>query len=91
MSNCKFCKDGFLGHRFGADYECVNGVLIDIDVASEGWDPQTDYPPAPCECCPVCGGSGHEEATATCATCNGTGWRSGENESQDRLEEWATP
>ncbi len=33
---CKYCKNGFLGNEYG-QVECVNGVLIDIDTADEGW------------------------------------------------------
>lgn len=45
---CEHCNSGFLGNRYGQDVECVNGVLIDIDVAHEGWEPDVVYPPAPC-------------------------------------------
>lgn len=49
MSDCKHCKNGwFEGRRYGEDVECVNGVLIDIDVAHEGWQRDTLYPLAPC-------------------------------------------
>ncbi len=88
---CEHCRNGFLGNRFGEDVECVNGVLIDIDVAHEGWQRDFVYPPAPCEACHVCGGAGYEHETGDCPVCNGTGWRSGRNESQDRLKQWATP
>lgn len=46
--HCKHCRSGFLDNRFGTDIECVNGVLIDIDVAHEGWARDVIYPPAPC-------------------------------------------
>lgn len=90
---CKFCQNGFLGNRFGEDVECVNGVLIDIDRATEGRSRAEAYPPAPCEACLVCGGAGHmdDDSTPECETCHGSGWRSGENESQQRLEDWANP
>lgn len=45
---CKHCRSGFLENKFGQDVECVNGVLIDIDVAHEGWQRDVDYPVAPC-------------------------------------------
>lgn len=46
---CKHCQNGwFHDQRYGQDVECVNGVLIDIDVAHEGWQRDTDYPVAPC-------------------------------------------
>lgn len=48
MNACKHCRNGFLENRYGEDVECVNGVLIDIDVAHEGWQPDTIYPVAPC-------------------------------------------
>lgn len=81
MSDCKHCRNGWLENRYGEDVECVNGVLIDIDIAHEGWDRVQVYPPAPCEACQACGGAG-------CDQCNETGWRSGEYESTERLEEW---
>lgn len=45
---CKFCESGWLNNRYGTDVECVNGVLIDIDVATEGWQRDVAYPVAPC-------------------------------------------
>ena len=45
---CQFCENGFLYARFGRDIECVNGILIDIDVANEGWQHDVEYPVAPC-------------------------------------------
>ncbi len=49
MSDCRHCRNGFFDNqRFGQDVECVNGILIDIDVAHEGWQRDTDYPVAPC-------------------------------------------
>ena len=49
MSQCKHCKNGwFDDQRFGCDVECVNGVLIDIDEAHEGWSRDVCYPVAPC-------------------------------------------
>jgi hypothetical protein len=38
----------FDDQRFGQDVECVNGVLIDIDTAHDGYCPETLYPVAPC-------------------------------------------
>ena len=68
---CPHCANGFLFNNYGQDVECVNGVLIDIDVANEGWEMDVDYPPAPCQR-------------------NKRGeWKSGRNESQERLSEWA--
>lgn len=49
MKNCKHCHNGYFhDQRFGVDVECVNGVLIDIDVAHEGWQRDVIYPVAPC-------------------------------------------
>lgn len=45
---CKHCRNGFLDNRFGQDVECVNGVLIDIDVFHEGWDRSECFSVAPC-------------------------------------------
>jgi hypothetical protein len=46
---CKHCQNGwFHDSRYGTDVECVNGVLIDIDVYTEGWAPDVLYPVAPC-------------------------------------------
>ncbi len=49
---CKFCNQGYFDcggpYYFGQDVECVNGVLIDIDEAHEGWQPDVCYPLAPC-------------------------------------------
>jgi hypothetical protein len=47
VSGCKHCRNGWFDGRFGQDVECVNGLLIDIDVAHEG-PTDTDYPVAPC-------------------------------------------
>lgn len=46
--NCKHCRMGFLGNRFGEDVECVNGVLIDIDEWHEGYARDVTRPVAPC-------------------------------------------
>jgi hypothetical protein len=47
--HCKHCQNGwFDDQRFGQDVECVNGVLIDIDVYHEGWARDTILPVAPC-------------------------------------------
>jgi len=47
-ADCEHCRNGYLDGRYGIDVECVNGVLIDIDRAHEGWARDTIYPPAPC-------------------------------------------
>lgn len=47
-SACKFCKNGWLDNRFGQDVECINGILIDIDVYHEGYERDLIYPVAPC-------------------------------------------
>jgi hypothetical protein len=48
VSDCKHCKNGWLENRFGEDVECVNGILIDIDVYTEGWPRDEAFPVAPC-------------------------------------------
>lgn len=46
---CRHCKDGwFPEQQFGQDVECVNGILIDIDIFTEGWHRDQIYPVAPC-------------------------------------------
>jgi hypothetical protein len=65
---CALCRNGYL---WQGDLECVNGVLIDIDVAHEGWQRDVDYPPAPCEECSKCAGVGQTESGETCIPCNG--------------------
>lgn len=47
-ADCKHCRNGFLENRYGQDVECVNGVLIDIDVYTEGWPRDEVFPVAPC-------------------------------------------
>ena len=42
---CTHCRNGWFE---GTEVECVNGVLIDIDEAHEGWHRDVIYPPAPC-------------------------------------------
>jgi hypothetical protein len=78
---CAHCRNGYL--RMG-DIECVNGVMIDIDTAHEGWHRDEDYPPAPCTACSECNGRGDG-----CVACKETGWTGGINRSQELLEEWA--
>ncbi len=70
---CPHCQNGFLYNRFGQDVECVNGVLIDIDVAIEGWQTDVLYPVAPCH-------------PSWSAQCNGSDF---DNDTQERLEEWS--
>lgn len=88
--SCLHCNNGWLDNRYGQDVECVNGVLIDIDVANEGWQGDVAYPPAPCQACEKCRGSG-ERGRGECRACQGTGWKSGRNDCQERLSEWARP
>lgn len=76
---CKHCQNGWLNL---GDIECVNGVLIDIDEATEGWQRDTAYPPGPCNACPLCDGEG-------CKDCNDTGWKGSVNRSQELLSAWA--
>lgn len=55
-AGCKHCQNGWFdpksgGSYFGQDVECVNGVLIDIDVYMDGYPRDTLYPVAPCHPC----------------------------------------
>lgn len=86
MSKCKHCNNGYLER---GDVECVNGVLIDIDVAHEGWQRDVAYAPAPCMACEKCHGTG-ERGRGQCRACDGSGWLGGENLSQERLTGWAS-
>lgn len=45
---CKHCNNGFFDGRFGQDVECVNGILIDIDVYHDGYPRDVCFPVAPC-------------------------------------------
>jgi len=75
-AQCKHCRNGFLGNRFGQDVECVNGVLIDIDVAYEGWQRDVTYPVAPCHPMWQRQQEGDENFPNDC---------------QERLASWASP
>lgn len=73
---CTHCKNGwFEDQRFGCDVECVNGILIDIDEAHEGWQRDVNYPVAPC----------HPMWPKQCAD------EDFPDDSQERLEAWASP
>lgn len=77
MRNCQHCKNGqFEDQRFGQDVECVNGVLIDIDEAHEGWQRDLNYPVAPCHPMWPRQQAGDEDFPNDC---------------QDRLNKWAPP
>lgn len=89
---CPFCQNGFRG----SDVECVNGVLIDIDEAHEGWQDDVLYPPAPChpKFCKPCNGSGRcpdgvEADSDDCPACEGSGYVGGDDDCQARLTEWS--
>jgi len=71
---CDKCRNGFLENRFGQDVECVNGVLIDIDTAMEGFPRDVVYPVAPCHPMWDRQAAGDEDFS---------------NDSQERLREWA--
>jgi len=75
MTRCTHCQNGFLDNRFGQDVECVNGVLIDIDEATEGWQRDVLYPVAPC----------HPAWKKQLAD------KDFDNDSLERLEAWANP
>lgn len=70
---CRFCHGGWLDNRYGQDVECVNGVLIDIDVATEGWQRDVAYPVAPCH-------------PSYAAQAKGDDF---DNDTQERLAAWA--
>ena len=75
-SKCTHCQNGwFHDQRYGQDVECVNGVLIDIDVAHEGWSRDTLYPVAPCH-------------PGWRAQSKGADF---DNDSLERLAAWASP
>lgn len=89
MAECVHCHRGNLRDAgYPSDFECVNGIAIDIDEAHEGWQPDVVYPPAPCHpaYCPTCRGSGEQEL-GDCPDCT-AGYR-GEIDCKDRLEAWA--
>jgi hypothetical protein len=73
-ATCTHCRNGFLDNRFGQDVECVNGVLIDIDEAHEGWQRDVVYPVAPCHPMWTRQQSGDDEFPNDC---------------QERLRQWA--
>lgn len=74
MSVCQHCQNGhFANARFGQDVECVNGILIDIDTAHEGWQLDVEYPVAPC----------HPSWRDQCAD------RDFNNDCQERLRSWS--
>lgn len=83
-TNCTHCGGtGYLADRgWPQDFECVNGVAIDIDEYTEGFERDLYYPPAPCHPqfhaeCLGCG----------CEGCEGSGYVGGyaANDSQRRL------
>lgn len=75
---CKHCLNGWFAYaKYGVDVECVNGVLIDIDIATEGWERDMLYPVAPCHPC----------WSKQLKDARGETW---ENDCQERLEEWAS-
>lgn len=89
------CQGGLRCH-LGGDRECINGVCIDVDVYTEGWERDVIYPPAPCHPnrCERCNGSGDAteiDAEANhsddCPECHGTGYKGGIVDCQQRLAE----
>lgn len=76
--------------HLGGDIECINGVRIDVDVYTEGWERDAIYPPGPChpKFCRACNGTGEAKAshpTDDCPKCMGTGYRGGDCDAQQRL------
>lgn len=82
MPDCAHCRNGFRG----SDVECVNGVLIDIDVFTEGWERDVIYPPAPCHpnYCSACAGDGDDDG-GDCQSCGGTGYLDRKIDCNERL------
>jgi len=72
------------------DFECINGVAIDIDNYMEGsWD-MGFVGPAPCHThyCVTCKGTGEvteDGGAADCDDCSGTGYTNQINDSIERL------
>jgi hypothetical protein len=83
--DCTHCKNGFRG----SDVECVNGVLIDIDEFTEGWQRDIIYRPAPChpDYCAACKGTGEKDG-GDCPKCT-SGYVSGKIDCNKRLLEHA--
>lgn len=74
------------GSGWPQDVVCVNGVAIDIDVFTEGFE-RVRHPLAPCHpgFCATCSGTG-EFDDGDCESCAGTGSKLGANDSVERLE-----
>lgn len=69
------------------DFECINGVAMDIDEWSEGFINDETRPLAPCHpgFCTSCSGTGYNKDTGDCPACNGEGNTLGQNDSIARL------
>ena len=67
--------------HIAGDVECCDGVVMDIDEYTEGWQPDVIYPP--CDCnpryCATCKGTGDAPKDVgdsdDCPECSGIGWR----------------
>jgi hypothetical protein len=74
---------------------CVNGVAIDIDEYTEGWQRDVVYPVAPCHprYCETCHGTGEVHfpfgGHGDCECCAGEGATGSPNDSQERLVAFA--
>lgn len=70
------------------DYECINGVAMDIDEYCEGPAMDVIRWLAPChpKYCKTCRGTG-EVDDGDCVACNGTGATDRVNDSIERLEQ----
>tara|TARA_B100000678_G_C18224400_1_gene508231 strand:- start:776 stop:1150 length:375 start_codon:yes stop_codon:yes gene_type:complete len=85
---CDLHKNGI----YAKDFECINGIAIDIDNYIEGsWD-MGFVGPAPCHphYCGSCKGTGEvieDGGTADCEECDGTGYTNGVDDSIERLTE----
>lgn len=85
---------------YGNDIECCGGVIMDVDVYTEGWAPDEVFRACPCNPngCKRCGGSGRLKSPSNnpdlvieCRTCEGTGWKKsiGYQPPDDRYEQAA--
>lgn len=58
------------------DMGCHDGVWMDVDEYTEGWERDTVYPPCRHNpaACSVCNGSGAHSVLDECSACEGSGW-----------------
>lgn len=85
---CQHCNNGWHGDAgYSRDFECKNGVAVDIDEWFEGLSLDVVRPLAPCHpgFCKACRGTGNGDG-GDCEACNGTGNTLGPNDSLERLQ-----